>query len=480
MSKHYIDRYAFKVPLMFEGDRGSGKTFDVREFARENKHRYLEIAGHESVEAIDFLGHPMQSEHGIVWKDGKLSQAFRAAREGTPAVLLIDEMLRIPQRHLSVLLSALSPDSENNYRLQTGRMVGVVDGVGVEEEIIVPAKNIAIFATTNVGPEFAIDELDPAVAERFIIVRKDTEKPILTKILQTKAKSKSFNTLVAIKLVELFDKTKRMVDTGVLNRHATTRTLARALEHATDENDVKQVLKDQILLWVDRDSAGRPVAEQVKQITRTIDELFPDIPKETPEEKAAKAAAKREKEAKMLAKAASASKKTASTHGDADAFEEAIEETPWDEAGSMDFRHAAMKAATLARLAESGSLDHKTLIDFIGGMVDAEAASKAPAVKRVRKAAPSTPAGAVAESTGLSYVDGTSDKVYYVHLEPDSGSATWTVRTEHGRRGAKLNGTSKCSGESYSKAKDIYNKTIAGKVAHGYENISSPRKRPTI
>lgn len=479
MSKHYIDRYAFKVPLMFEGDRGSGKTFDVREFARENKHRYLEIAGHESVEAIDFLGHPMQSEHGIVWKDGKLSQAFRAAREGNPAVLLIDEMLRIPQRHLSVLLSALSPDSENNYRLQTGRMVGVVDGVGVEEEIIVPAKNIAIFATTNVGPEFAIDELDPAVAERFIIVRKDTEKPILTKILQSKAKSKSFNTLVAIKLVELFDKTKRMVDTGVLNRHATTRTLARALEHATDENDVKQVLKDQILLWVDRDSAGRPVAEQVKQITRTIDELFPDIPKETPEEKAAKAAAKREKEAKALAKAATAAK-AASKFGDSDMFEEVVE-TPWEDTSPYHSeRHAAMRAATLARLAESGGLDHKSIIDFIGSMVDEEAAPKAPTVKRVRKVAAPTPAGASSESTALAFVDGTSDKVYHVHLLADPGSSTWSVRTEHGRRGAKLNATSKCSSESYVKAKDIYDKTIAGKVAHGYENTSSPRKRPSI
>lgn len=232
MSKSQIDRYAFKVPLLFEGDRGSGKTFDVREFARVGKMRYMEIAGHESVEAIDFLGHPMQSEHGVVWKDGKLSQAFRSARDGHSTVLLIDEMLRIPQRHLSVLLSALSPDSEGHYRLQTGRMVGVVDGVGVEEEIVVPTSKLAIFATTNVGPEFAIDELDPAVAERFIIVRKDTEKAQLTQILQTKAALKSFNKLVAVRLVELFDKTRRMVDTGTLNRHATTRTHARSRARA--------------------------------------------------------------------------------------------------------------------------------------------------------------------------------------------------------------------------------------------------------
>jgi hypothetical protein len=282
LSTDHIKRYAFKVPVMFEGDRGSGKTFDVREFARSEKMNYLEVAGHESVEAIDFLGHPMQSEHGIVWKDGKMSQAFRAARDGKKTVLLIDEMLRIPQRHLSVLLSALSPDSEGNFRLQTGRMVGVHDGVGVEEEIVVPSSNLAIFATTNVGPEFAIDELDPAVAERFIIARKDTEKPVLTKILQGKAKSKGFSSIIALKLVEMFEKTRRMVDTGTLNRHATTRTLARALEYADSEADVKMILKDQVLLWADRDSAGKPVAAQVTQLTRTIDELFPDAPKAAP------------------------------------------------------------------------------------------------------------------------------------------------------------------------------------------------------
>ena len=274
--KDHIARYAFKVPLLFEGDRGSGKTYDVREFARAGKHPYVEIAGHESVEAIDFLGHHMQSPMGMVWKDGHLSRAFRQAAGGQKVALLIDEMLRIPQRHLSVLLSALSPDSTGHYRLQTGRMVDVVDGVGVEEEILCPSSNLAIFATTNVGPEFAIDDLDPAVAERFIIVRKDTEKATLEAILRSCCAKRSFSSSCALRLSELFERTKRMVDTGTLNRHATTRTLARAIEHASDEHDVKAVLKDQILLWVDRDSAGRPVENQAKQLERAIDELFPD------------------------------------------------------------------------------------------------------------------------------------------------------------------------------------------------------------
>lgn len=281
MSKEQIERYAFKTPLLFEGDRGSGKTYDIREYARLQKHPYLEIAGNESMESFDFLGHVMQSEKGLVWKDGKLSQAFRLAKDGKKVVLLIDEMLRIPQRHLSVLLSALSADSEGNFRLQTGRMTDVVGGIGVEEEIVVPMENIAIFATTNVGPEFAIDDLDPAVAERFIILRKDTQVSQLTKILEKKVELRSFNKLIALKLAEFYNKTTRMVKSGTLNRHATTRTLSRAIDIATDEQDVAQVLRDQILLWADRDSAGYPVTAQVEMLEKTIKELFSDLPKKT-------------------------------------------------------------------------------------------------------------------------------------------------------------------------------------------------------
>ena len=279
MSDPKLEQYAFRIPILFEGDRGSGKTFDARDYADKHGYKCLEIAGNESTEAFDFLGHMVQSDKGMVWKDGKLSQAYRLASKGQKIVLIIDEILRIPQRHLSVLLSAMSPDSKDRLRLQTGRMTDIVDGVGVEEEIICPAENIAIFATTNVGPEFAIDELDPAVAERFIILRKDTETATLTKILQNKCDLRSFNKLIALRCVELFNKTQRMVKTGTLNRHATTRTLARAIEKARSESEVKDILKDQILLWVDRDSSGLPVESQKELLSKTIDELFADLPK---------------------------------------------------------------------------------------------------------------------------------------------------------------------------------------------------------
>ena len=269
-----VDKYAFRIPLMFEGDRGSGKTYEAREFAEKNGYPCLEIAGNESTEAFEFLGHVVQTEQGMVWKDGKLSQAFRMAAKGQKAVLILDELLRIPQRHLSVLLSALSKDSQGYYRLQTGRMCKVEDGIGVEEEIRAPAGNLCIVATTNVGPEFAVEDLDPAVAERFIIARKDTEPSKLNKILAGLCARKGFSRMVGLACAQLYERTNRMVKTGTLNRHATTRTLARSIEEARSEAEVAEILKDQVLLWADRDSSGYPVESQVGMLNKAIDELF--------------------------------------------------------------------------------------------------------------------------------------------------------------------------------------------------------------
>ena len=269
-----VEKYAFRIPLMFEGDRGSGKTYEARQFAEEHGYPCLEIAGNESTEAFEFLGHVVQTEQGMVWKDGKLSQAFRLAAKGQKAVLILDELLRIPQRHLSVLLSALSKDSQGYYRLQTGRMCKVEDGIGVEEEIRAPAGNLCVVATTNVGPEFAVEDLDPAVAERFIIARKDTEPSKLNKILAGLCERKGFSRMVGMACVELYEKTNRMVKTGTLNRQATTRTLARSIEEARSEAEVAEILKDQVLLWADRDSSGYPVQSQVGTLNKAIDELF--------------------------------------------------------------------------------------------------------------------------------------------------------------------------------------------------------------
>lgn len=268
-----LAKLAFKVPVLFEGDRGSGKTTTAREFAREHGYTCIELGGHEGLEAPDMLGYLVPFKDGqLVWKDGPLAEAFRkAAKE--KVVLIIDELLRIRQRELSLLLTALSPDRDV-YRLRTGRIREVVDGVALEEELTCPTENLCVIATTNVGAEYAVDDIDPALAERFVVIRKDTTTTELTRILAQIAHNKGFTAKAATRLVNFFQKMEEARTRGLVKHSPTTRTLARAMNIAETEDALVDALRMQVLLWVSRDASGRPVQEQLDTVERILGRIF--------------------------------------------------------------------------------------------------------------------------------------------------------------------------------------------------------------
>lgn len=69
-------------------------------------------------------------------------------------------------------------------------------------------------------------------------------------------------------------------------------------------------------------------------------------------------------------------------------------------------------------------------------------------------------------STNLYFTEGSSDKVFNVHLEQGDGG--WRLRTEHGRRGKALRDTVKLSGAEYDAASKLYDKQVSEKVRKGY------------
>jgi len=251
-------KLALKVPVLLEGEKGWGKTREARVFAETMGVRLLEIQGHESVEAADFTGYTVRYGHDMVWKDGKLSQAFRLAASGVKVCCLIDELLRIPQRQLSVLLSALSP-YKGNYYLSTGRIVDVIEGIGSEETLVCPVENLYIIGTTNVGAQYAIDIMDPALQERFLLCRKALDTAILK---------------IADDCVRFFEAMKALKPNGLVADLPNPRTMVRAVHLSDKESDMKQSVKQQILTWVTRDVEGNPVPEQLNAVTKAIDKVW--------------------------------------------------------------------------------------------------------------------------------------------------------------------------------------------------------------
>lgn len=265
-----LEELAFRVPVLYEGERGAGKTMAARAYAKTNGYKRVEFGGHEGLESPDLLGYLVPYEKGsMVWKDGPISEAFRAA-QSRKVVLIIDEMLRIRQRELSILLTALSPD-EGVYRLRTGRIKEVVEGVAFEEELECPMENLCIIATTNVGSEYAVDDLDPALAERFVILRKDTTPEELKRILTLYAKARAFSLALVDQCMSFYGKMVKAKTQGLVQHAPTTRTMARCFELATVETDVRRVLLTQMLLWVARDADGHPIPEQVADVSKMIE-----------------------------------------------------------------------------------------------------------------------------------------------------------------------------------------------------------------
>lgn len=271
----FLETYAFKVPVLYEGDQGSGKTWEAMSFATANGYPLVLIGGNAGMEASDLLGYNVPYRTGeLVWKDGPMARAFRMAAKGAKVVLLFDEIARIPAKQLSLLLTALTPFAEH-YSLPTGRMLNVHEGVGEEEVLRCPVESLCVIGTTNVGAEFLVEDLDPAILERFVIRRKDTELLKLTEILREVAAKKAFPSSIADGLIKFYQKALRMKASGLLLRGPSTRILVRCVELSRTPAEVRDRMQDHALLWVGRDLEGRPIAEQLTSVAQGLRECLP-------------------------------------------------------------------------------------------------------------------------------------------------------------------------------------------------------------
>ena len=272
-AKDELTLSAFVAPVLIIGPAAAGKTHVARAMADDVSVSFVEYGAHEGTEPVDLLGHNSPHGGGWCWKDGPVTEAFRRAERGERVLLCLDELLRVKARHLTPLLTAFS-EFRGKYRLRTGRVLSVIDGVGCEETLIVDASNLAIVATTNIGGQFDIDSLDPAIKSRFKLIYMDGTGDTLLAAVNEVVSKRGWTKGLTAKLIKAHAQTEKSRKSGVLHSALDLRALRRSVMMATTEAEVAKFLLGERLQCVGLDGEGKPIPEQEAHYQKLIEKVM--------------------------------------------------------------------------------------------------------------------------------------------------------------------------------------------------------------
>lgn len=271
----FINRYAFNNHILLAGPRGVGKTYKVTQYADEHHAEVVQLNGHNGIEAIDVLGYNTKDDKGnFIWLDGPLTEAFRLAQTGQ-VILIIDELLRIKSRELNIFISALTPNASKQFVLNTSRVIDVIDGVGRTEVLKVPMENLWVVATTNVGSDYDTDDIDLALADRFITFDVLMQESVIHAILSNvNAENHNFDEAHVNTLVTFFNKIEGLVKAQELPHGINTRHLSKVIQLAKDPKEFKSYLFDFVANVVSRQTDGNLNEAEVKIYKDTLIAVF--------------------------------------------------------------------------------------------------------------------------------------------------------------------------------------------------------------
>lgn len=271
-----LNRYEHTRHICITGEKGSGKTRSTYEYLKANKIPHIFVGGNKDIEASDLRGMllPVEKDGNkeFIWVDGPLTEAFRRASKGEKICLIIDELLRISDSGLSILIPSLSLDNTNHYVLPTGRIVDVdADGVGKMEVLKAPKDKFWVIATTNIGAGYDVTRMDDALEDRFEYIEHNNELSNIQNILLDVASKNGISASSAIKLLNFYQKMKALYEAEELNKLINLRHLVQIIEDCRDEKNLHDFIVDRLPKWVERDIHGKLLPEQIKIVHRAID-----------------------------------------------------------------------------------------------------------------------------------------------------------------------------------------------------------------
>jgi len=240
-----FNKYAFKKHIMLVGPKGSSKTHGMWQYALSLENvNIIDQDMNEGLEASDLLGMLIPTKDGTLeWMDGSLSEAFRKASKGEKVILIYDEILRMPQRELSILVGSLVPKN-GKLRLRTNRMISSGDGMYVTEILECDPSNLWVMAASNIGAGYSVDSMDEAFADRFRIFRRSSTIELVKHIVFEYFKPKSFSDGLRKAMVQLWEDFQNLKASGKLNREFSIRHISEVLGMAEEDKDVFSLLTD--------------------------------------------------------------------------------------------------------------------------------------------------------------------------------------------------------------------------------------------
>jgi hypothetical protein len=282
----FLKRYEGKKHILLTGEAGTGKTYEVDKYAKASGRKVYFKSLDNGTEVIDLLGHLIKlSDGNFAWKDGVVTKAFREASKGNKVILFLDELLRSPERELSILVGALTPNSKGKLVLNTGRALESTldDGVIEEEVLEVDIENLWCVSTTNQGRGYHTGKIDRALSDRFRLFHKTISIPELeaivthnlTKTTYGKALTTSEVGIIIGQLKELSEAVLSHVNgDGKLKISISARHLSEVVETASNKKDIKKRLIELIPNITTYDSDGKPNPEQYELIKAYIQKFI--------------------------------------------------------------------------------------------------------------------------------------------------------------------------------------------------------------
>jgi nitric oxide reductase NorQ protein len=195
-----------RLPVLLKGPTGCGKTRFVEHMAWRLKLPLVTVACHEDLTASDLSGRWLLDEKGTRWLDGPLALA---ARHG--ALCYLDELLEA-RSDTTVLLHPLADT----------RRVLPLERCG---ELLQAHPDFQLVVSYNPGYQGLHKSLKPSTRQRFVALAFDHPEPLVEAAIV--AREGGVDEALALRLVQLAVRTRRMADEGLVEG-ASTRMLVHA------------------------------------------------------------------------------------------------------------------------------------------------------------------------------------------------------------------------------------------------------------